>query len=416
VIDSIVADQQTFRCTEHLSNASTTPVSFPSIMCSRYRLEADGTHIPRKWPTIASVLKEAGFYTAGFNSANPFVSRYFGYDRGFDEFHDFMERGGAETFDADEWGTWKRRVFDLNDVMRCKRAKDKQFQDSIFAAFVEKRIGDIVQTKDKWFAWVHYMDVHGSYAPSSMFYSDGLLNSMTYLSFLNMLVVKNLHPRLSRFREDLINLYDDAILQVDRYIGRLWMAVPDDTMFIITSDHGEGFEEHGTWTHPYYALYNECLRTPLIVHDPSRDRVLDVSHPTSSVDIMPTILERTDAWPPSIVRGANVISDSGQSHIVFHEGTESRTRTRKDRKADNLWAATVNGKRLVLLETEDHEVSPVRFYDLKKDPSERRNLIDDASMSDEYLTCLSKIVEHMDNENKTKQLEGFDVRAPRVGS
>src|SRR5215831_18328349 len=79
-----------------------TYFSFPAIMASRYPLtlgrEAIG--IAPGEPTIATVLKGSGYATAAFLAGNPNLSARYGYDQGFDEFHDFLDStvSGVKTF------------------------------------------------------------------------------------------------------------------------------------------------------------------------------------------------------------------------------------------------------------------------------------------------------------------------------
>ena len=70
-----------------------TYYSLSSVHASRYPLAfgRDILGIAPDEPTIASVLKSAGYATAAFSAANPYISSRFGYDLGFDTFRDFLE-------------------------------------------------------------------------------------------------------------------------------------------------------------------------------------------------------------------------------------------------------------------------------------------------------------------------------------
>ena len=92
-----------------MSNGLTTPNSFPSIMCSRHRLEQPALSLPRKWITISEMLKEVGYNTVGMSSMNPWTSSYFGYDRGFDVFKDYMDRIDRDSiFESERMGKIKQ--------------------------------------------------------------------------------------------------------------------------------------------------------------------------------------------------------------------------------------------------------------------------------------------------------------------
>src|SRR5207302_813926 len=81
-----------------------TYYSFPAIMASRYPLALgrDVLGLGPDEPTLASVLKKAGYATASFGAANPYLSSRFGYGKGFDTFRDFMEDEPALVSDEKE--------------------------------------------------------------------------------------------------------------------------------------------------------------------------------------------------------------------------------------------------------------------------------------------------------------------------
>ena len=70
-----------------------TYYSLPAILASRYPLALgrDVLGLSSDEPTLASVLKQAGYSTAAFSAANPYISARFGYEHGFDTFRDFLE-------------------------------------------------------------------------------------------------------------------------------------------------------------------------------------------------------------------------------------------------------------------------------------------------------------------------------------
>src|ERR1700733_7288835 len=70
-----------------------TYFSFPAIMASRYPLSLgrEALGIAPNEPTIATAMQGVGYATAAFLAGNPYLSPRFGYDKGFDEFHDFLD-------------------------------------------------------------------------------------------------------------------------------------------------------------------------------------------------------------------------------------------------------------------------------------------------------------------------------------
>ena len=93
-----------------------TYYSFPAILASRYPLALgrDVLGLGPDEPTLASVLKQAGYSTASFGAANPYISARFGYEHGFDMFRDFLEDEPAplpdEKANAANGNGWASRL------------------------------------------------------------------------------------------------------------------------------------------------------------------------------------------------------------------------------------------------------------------------------------------------------------------
>jgi arylsulfatase A-like enzyme len=98
-----------------------------------------------------------------------------------------------------------------------------------------------------------------------------------------------------RDRELALNRYDNALRYVDAQVGRIRDALErrgqlDDTLWVISADHGELFHEHGHVTHGK-TLYDREARVPLLLHWPSQLAAADSQVAVSTLDIMPTVLE-----------------------------------------------------------------------------------------------------------------------------
>src|SRR5690606_19617476 len=101
---------------------------------------------------------------------------------------------------------------------------------------------------------------------------------------------------------DLVAQYDGAIAYADAQLGRLIDALRrsgalDDTLLIVTADHGEEFYEHRNWRHGNQ-LYNEVVHVPLTFRLPGRlapGRRPDLS---MSVDVFPTIVSLVGGQSP----------------------------------------------------------------------------------------------------------------------
>ena len=130
----------------------------------------------------------------------------------------------------------------------------------------KKAISWIKSKNNKFFLWLHYMDVHEPFAPIDNYDKKELLYLITkYRDFPNMLSEEEI--------KKLINFYDEKIKYTDRAIGIFIERLKeekylDNTVIIISSDHGESFGEHGAIGHggQFKAqLYDEYIRIPLII-------------------------------------------------------------------------------------------------------------------------------------------------------
>ncbi|MEA2344129.1 MAG: choline-sulfatase [Thermoanaerobaculia bacterium] len=191
--------------------------------------------------TLAERLRDAGYTTHAFVSALVLNRRY-NLNQGF------------ETYDDDLWAEDDPKLFMIRERQAPKTA------DRFLQWF-----GDWDKTRTKpFFTWIHFFDPHQPYRPSA---TDAALS---------------------------VSPYDAEIAGVDRQVGRIVetlraKGVLDNTLLILTADHGESLGEHGEQTHAIF-VYDATVRVPLLIrYKPAfPPRVYEGS--TRSVDIVPTVL------------------------------------------------------------------------------------------------------------------------------
>lgn len=276
-LDSLVAEGVKFTST--FSASSHTREAVPAILTGQYSDSAVDTNFRCNAETIAEYLSRTGFATAAFHS-NPFISRAYGFDRGFDTFDDDLHLG-------------RHRLIAL-----LQRAIDK-IRNRHYASAVainERSIGWIDSLDDDrpFFLWNHYMDPHGPYEPPPE-YQRELLGEVVSKRRARTLYHRAVHDADSitgSERQLLVDLYDAEIAYSDDQLEALFDALRrrgllDESVVVITADHGEGFGEHGYYEHPRY-LHTELVSVPLILVSPDVDSsTIDV--PTSTIDIAATI-------------------------------------------------------------------------------------------------------------------------------
>jgi arylsulfatase A-like enzyme/Flp pilus assembly protein TadD len=332
------------RFTNAHAQAVVTLVSHTSIMSGLYPYQTGvrdnaGFRVSPQTPTLASMLKDAGFSTGAFIAGFPLTKR-FGLTRGFDEYDDHI----AETTGAVEFSLPERRA----DVV-VGRALD----------WINHRDGK------KFFAWVHVFDPHAPYDPPEQW--------------------KAQYPG---------NPYLGEVAWTDSALGPLFdrlATLPQKTLVVITADHGEGLGEHGETTHGFFA-YESTLHVPLIIAevDPKataypKPRVID--SPARHVDIVPTILDSVghaiadSRFAGTSLRDPIANNPIGDRPMYFEAMTGFLTRG---------WAplrgVIAGGDKFIDLPVQE-------LYRLKDDAAEQRNL---ASSERARLDVLAKTLSTFD--------------------
>lgn len=252
------------------------------------------------FPTIAEVMKKNGYRTGGFSANNFWVTKEEGFDRGFIHFEDFFQTPGEyliRPFFGRVFDKIYHRIFKYSDFIGRRSAADE-------TQSVINWIGQ--KPENPFFVFVNYIDTHDPYLPPqpyrSMFSTQanpgGILN--------NELGRKD--PQLTPEQaQGEIDAYDGAINYVDKNIGDLVreaeIATGGNLLVIITSDHGEGFNEHNTYLHGR-SLYREEIQVPLIINSPAGIPANQkIDQPVSLISIPATILDIVGIEPPKEFTG-----------------------------------------------------------------------------------------------------------------
>jgi choline-sulfatase len=192
-------------------------------------------------PTLSTMLKSAGFATAGFVSSVVLASQS-GLGRGFDLFSDKFEIGAN----------------DARFLNTIQRRGDIPTTEAI--AWLRARKGE------RFFLWLHLYDPHEPYEPPE--------------------------PYATRYAD---RPYDGEVAFSDELVGRLDSALEalgfkSDTLVVVTSDHGEGLGEHGESVHGFF-VYQTTLRVPLLMRGPGIPQGTRLPVTARSVDLVPTLLD-----------------------------------------------------------------------------------------------------------------------------
>ncbi|RMF67987.1 MAG: hypothetical protein D6743_04070 [Calditrichaeota bacterium] len=264
--------------TQAFSAGPNTPHAFPGIFASRSSLLSAKAGLLDAPVTLAEALQAGGYTTIGINAANPYLSRYFGYDRGFTAFYDFWEPG-EESSPAGRTSSAPRRAgrtlavprFDLRHYLVSEEnIRNKAQLEENFLAFVLDKLEHLTRP---FFLWVHLMDTHFPYLPeeAAQLALGAAVFSDEEKFHLNLRVRESQETSPVTLRR-IVQLYDAAIRQADAKVGALFSFLErrdlfDPAAILVCADHGEEFMEHGDLQHKC-KLYDELLHVPLFIKHP----------------------------------------------------------------------------------------------------------------------------------------------------
>src|SRR5262249_3908312 len=104
--------------------------------------------------------------------------------------------------------------------------------------------------------------------------------------------------------------------QVGRLMAEIHtLGLYEDTMIVLTGDHGEGLGEHGELYHGIF-LYNATMRIPLIIRTPGGRRGTTVTDLSSTIDITPTVLDALKIPPESAMEGVSLLPAAAKGSRV----------------------------------------------------------------------------------------------------
>ncbi len=232
------------------------------------------------------------------------------------------------------------------------------------------------------FLFLHFYDVHTDFTPEEKYKDEfvgpygGRLTGRTQ----QLIAFRN---RGQSFTEQdlrwLREMYDAEIRQLDDLLAGFldWLdeqGLADESLFVITSDHGEEFGEHGGVLHGR-TQYQELLEIPLIVQGPGVPRGTVIDTPVHGVDVAPTILALMGMRPSVPVDGHDL------SVLWRGAGTLPERALFGEADHNNLIEGrpVVDIKRMVRRGTDklclDKHTQEMELYDLGADPGEQQDLV-----------------------------------------
>ena len=321
-------------------------------------------HLPEGHLSLAETMRRAGYVSAGFIS-NPNIKRQYKFDVGFDEYFDSpVEDTIALASMRTSW--FGRVLFELT-----RRQFNWKYEND--AASMNRHVTAWLESNHErpFFLYVHYIDPHSPYAPPAE-YARRFQQQRDGLLLFN-----------ERERELGQDLYDGEIRYVDDQLRALSaemrrLGVWEDTLVVVTSDHGEEWFEHDVQGHGF-SLYQGVVRVPLIFAGPNVPAGHVVEEPVQTVDLAATMLDLAEVGQQSLGDGhsfRDALSDEAwYQDETYHLENEFGMEL-SDRRSFVFNGVRRGRWKLVLTEADAYkgELGP-QLYDLESDPLEQHNLI-----------------------------------------
>lgn len=345
-----------------------TPPSHLSMLTSLYPSVFD-IPLDEKIDTLADLLKKGGFYTAAFTAGGNMSGDY-GVMQGFTEQDD--------------------KVYYLKDL--------------------EQRTLDWLEKhhQEKFFLFLHTYYIHVPYEAPEVYYREFADPSYTgpigndrnkTNAFIRAANRKEIHPR-ARDIEALLTVYDAQIRRADDFVGKIRDSldkhgIRKNTLFIITSDHGEQFYEHGFFAHtsPSRKLADISTRVPLIISCPRLPNRGPRQEMVELLDIPPTVLEAAGLKIPSLFQGESffrfLIRKSpflgSKKEVFFTMPNMIGVRTRE-------WKLDL-----------EPESGRIRLFHMKTDPEEQKDLAETVEGKQHIPFLLSKLRDFREKNSRLRE-------------
>ncbi len=282
------------------SHASMFTGRFPADLSAGWTTRLDSTD-----PTVAEVLAQAGYSTGGFVANYRYAGASTGLARGFSRYVDYPK----DVPEALRMLALTRRALRIPWLQQW--LVQRRIFESKYAEDVNREFLDWVdqRTDRPFFGFINYIDAHSPYLPPAPY--DTAFNrgadqerlSERYLADVERVFGPG--PIPSPLLTEYVDGYDGSLRYQDAQIDSLLNALErrgrlENTIVVVTSDHGEHFGEHGLIQHGN-SLFLPLLHVPLVVWGPGLvPGGLRIGAPTSLRNLAATLVDLAGVQAPAI--------------------------------------------------------------------------------------------------------------------
>ncbi len=462
-------EQTSFETYSELANAGThytnsyasAPWTLPShaalftaTYSSRHGAHAGHKHLNEDLTRLSEAFSQSGYQTVGFSN-NTWVSGEFGFQRGFDNFLKGWQYIQSEN--------------DLSDIAREKEGLNQvlaampriiqgnpivNVANTVYGKFIHKQSDyganrtnsrfkkwlSNRETEQPFFTFINYLEPHLEYQPPKAHAERYLPEDVPYEEALSIsqdawAYISGKNSLDERDFKILKSLYRAEIAYVDDRINELQTMLQEageweDTVFVITGDHGENIGDHGFMDHQY-CLYDTLLHVPLVIHGGEFTGGDTVNDLVQLTDLGPTLLDAAGIDAPKFreqAQGRSLHPDANTSDREFAfaeymapqpsmEALEQRVGTLPEsvREYDRS-LRVVRTEKWKLIRGSD---GLIELYNVDDDPKETENVADENP--DQVSTLESKLdewlasFEHAENDKEVSMREQTKQRLEDLG-
>lgn len=430
-----VPDFETISFSNAYANAPYTPASVPSFLTSRLPLE-DGHVMHSDLKTLPEYFRDAGYTTIlGFNNVQ--ISR-FGVEKHFDTVVDYTR--SAEGNNSSLSVTDTLRDFGGNALDHFPDSENVKKIIDYWLTDVERRftdppeshppddavIDELLQRRDEinqpYFLWVHMMDTHHPYVFDNSDFAriaDEGVDRRYYRRLmerakLDISVGDWRRPPNQAQRDIIRQAYEASILKANQNISRLLSEFgSQNSVVVITSDHGEEFWERGFFGHAAapskprnMTLNEEMIHIPFFIAGPQTSHK-EISTPVALVDLLPTLLDAAGIRIPSDIRGRSLIpmikgKDTEDRQILAHATSPGDPDTYYEKPDAKTLGAAISDNIKYTYSDDGKEW----LHDLTQDPREISNEV--KSQEDLIEKFRSDVQETLNPYKDSTNVDGVD--------
>lgn len=284
----------------------------------------DQGKIPEGLPTVADYLRQQGYHTIGV-SGNAQVSSATGLDRGFVDFNWLSKSTLLDTLSIRLLIRYLTKLRTHSGGFTLDSTKHNT--SFLLTEMAKKKIR---QTSDSpFFLYIHYTDSHHPYSPP-LPYLDRYTEELRYTPESSHDIAIDMSNNLMKHIAEgcqfsdaewgaLKAMYDASIAYVDSQVGDLFKYIQEtdeNSVFVITGDHGELFGEEGLLAHKI-SVSNAVTHVPLVIYGPTK--LTDYQGEfIQHIDIVKTVLSEYGISSPTIQ--GHDLRDKTRNYAVIQRG------------------------------------------------------------------------------------------------